>query len=144
MSYGFCEEAVRQMRAKASLSELNVWDHASAGAMTGVVASFVLCPMEVVKCRLQALSASFQNAKHNAASVPGEKYGAQYHKTQNHSAKFSAAGHHYHHHHHVAKQNASGHMHRHHASGNGAKHHGSFHDASHQRASQHNAKCIPG
>lgn len=69
MSYGFCEEAVRRARGKAALRDLTVWDHASAGAMTGVVASFVLCPVEVIKCRLQALSTPLSNAKYIPGSV---------------------------------------------------------------------------
>ena len=67
MSYGVCEEMVRKMRSKKSLMDLTVWDHASAGAMTGAVASFVLCPMEVVKCRLQALSVQINSSKY----IPG-------------------------------------------------------------------------
>ena len=35
--------------------ELKVWQHASAGAMTGVAASLFICPLELVKCRMQAI-----------------------------------------------------------------------------------------
>merc|ERR1712038_1926222 len=46
---------VKKMTDKSDTKELSVCQHASAGAMTGVVASFVLCPMELIKCRMQAL-----------------------------------------------------------------------------------------
>ena len=39
--------------------------HASAGAMAGIASSFVLCPLELVKCRLQALQVTTA-----ATSVP--------------------------------------------------------------------------
>lgn len=38
-----------------NVEDETIWHHAGSGAMTGVMASFVLCPMELVKCRLQAL-----------------------------------------------------------------------------------------
>ena len=66
MSYGLCQEAVWRLSTAAGGTvapsgehghhELKVWQLASAGAMTGVMASFVLCPIELVKCRMQALS----------------------------------------------------------------------------------------
>ena len=67
MSYGLCQEAVWRLSVAAGLAvepvagqhhhhELKVWQLASAGAMTGVLASFVLCPIELVKCRMQALA----------------------------------------------------------------------------------------
>lgn len=55
MSYGLCEELVCSLSGHSQLHELTLVHHASAGAMTGIVASFVLCPLELVKCRLQAL-----------------------------------------------------------------------------------------
>ena len=54
-SYGVCEEMVRSLSGKQSTEDLLVWEHATAGAMTGIVSSFFLCPMELVKCRLQAM-----------------------------------------------------------------------------------------
>ncbi len=69
MSYGICEEIVRQMVGHRDTKDMTVTQHASAGAMTGVVASLFLCPLEVVKCRSQALqsittsAAAVQNAQ---------------------------------------------------------------------------------
>lgn len=66
MSYGICQEAVWRLSCRLGISiatpdnkghhHLQVWQLASAGAMTGILASFVLCPVELVKCRMQALS----------------------------------------------------------------------------------------
>ncbi|ELT98792.1 hypothetical protein CAPTEDRAFT_170059 [Capitella teleta] len=63
MSYGLCQELVWKLSLAAGAAteadgarhDLAVWQLASAGAMTGVLASFVLCPVELVKCRMQAL-----------------------------------------------------------------------------------------
>lgn len=55
MSYGLCEELVRRLTGCSKTHELTVWHHAAAGAMTGIVASFILCPLELLKCRLQAM-----------------------------------------------------------------------------------------
>jgi solute carrier family 25 ornithine transporter 2/15 len=55
MSYGLCEEAIRRVSGCLSIHDMNIWHHAGSGAMTGIVASFVLCPLELVKCRLQVL-----------------------------------------------------------------------------------------
>eukprot|EP00914_Ancora_sagittata_P015835 GHVO01031448.1.p1 GENE.GHVO01031448.1~~GHVO01031448.1.p1 ORF type:complete len:420 (-),score=11.47 GHVO01031448.1:278-1468(-) len=65
MSYGLCQEFIWKLsmstgfanEAASERHELAVWQLASAGAMTGVLASFVLCPIELVKCRMQALCA---------------------------------------------------------------------------------------
>lgn len=54
MSYGICEELVMKVTGRQN-SDLKVRHHATAGAMTGVVASFFLCPLELIKCRMQAL-----------------------------------------------------------------------------------------
>jgi len=55
MSYGLCEELIRNLLHIPNTEELTVIEHASAGALTGVTASFLLCPLELTKCRLQAL-----------------------------------------------------------------------------------------
>ena len=54
-SYGLCEEIVCNFAGQDSTDDLHVWQHASAGAMTAIMASFFLCPLELIKCRLQAL-----------------------------------------------------------------------------------------
>ncbi len=53
MSYGTCQELVMKMAGATNRQDLNVAHHACAGALTAVTASFVLCPIEVVKCRMQ-------------------------------------------------------------------------------------------
>ncbi len=55
MSYGLCEELVRKITSCPGKEYMTIWHHAASGAMTGIVASFVLCPLELVKVRLQAL-----------------------------------------------------------------------------------------
>ncbi|XP_075449298.1 LOW QUALITY PROTEIN: mitochondrial ornithine transporter 1-like [Ascaphus truei] len=55
MSYGFCQRVVRRivgLEKNATLSDLQ---NASAGSVASVFAALVLCPTELVKCRLQAM-----------------------------------------------------------------------------------------
>ncbi|KAI0230166.1 Mitochondrial ornithine transporter 1 [Lamellibrachia satsuma] len=55
LSYGVCEETIARLSGYQNVEELKTWHHASAGAMAGILSSFVLCPLELLKCRLQAL-----------------------------------------------------------------------------------------
>jgi len=55
LSYGVCEETIARLSGYQNVEELHTWHHASAGAMAGILSSFVLCPLELLKCRLQAL-----------------------------------------------------------------------------------------
>ena len=55
MCYGACERVVLGLCGYGA-DRITVTQHAAAGAMTGVLASFVLCPMELVKCRMQAMT----------------------------------------------------------------------------------------
>ncbi|XP_061659021.1 mitochondrial ornithine transporter 1-like [Syngnathoides biaculeatus] len=55
MSYGFCQQLIRVAagtRADAALSDVQ---KACAGSAASVFSSLVLCPTELVKCRLQAM-----------------------------------------------------------------------------------------
>ncbi|XP_018619680.1 solute carrier family 25 member 15a [Scleropages formosus] len=55
MSYGFCQHAVRFVSRQSGESELSDLQKACAGSMASVFSSLVLCPTELVKCRLQAM-----------------------------------------------------------------------------------------
>lgn len=82
MSYGLCEELVRRLTGCSKTHDLTVWHHAAAGAMTGIVASFILCPLELLKCRLQAMkqvtdhlkSSQEQNLLRSMTSIDMVKY----------------------------------------------------------------------
>ncbi|XP_034973610.1 mitochondrial ornithine transporter 1-like [Zootoca vivipara] len=55
MCYGFCQSVVRSIAGldrKAKLSDLQ---NAAAGSFASAFATLVLCPTELVKCRLQAM-----------------------------------------------------------------------------------------
>uniref|UniRef100_A0A8C0JFL9 Solute carrier family 25 member 15 n=1 Tax=Chelonoidis abingdonii TaxID=106734 RepID=A0A8C0JFL9_CHEAB len=55
MCYGFCQQIVRQVVGvdrKAKLSDLQ---NAAAGSFASAFAALVLCPTELVKCRLQTM-----------------------------------------------------------------------------------------
>jgi len=69
MSYGFCEEMVRKTCGTEAGGHLSLCQHASAGALTGVTATLLLCPLEVIKCRLQALTGATPNVKSTASPM---------------------------------------------------------------------------
>ncbi|XP_030648908.1 solute carrier family 25 member 15b [Chanos chanos] len=55
MSYGFCQETVRVLAGLQSGAPLSDMQKACAGSVASVFSSLVLCPTELVKCRLQAM-----------------------------------------------------------------------------------------
>lgn len=54
MSYGACQKAICNLTTKSKTSELNSLENAFAGSAAAFFASLVLCPTELVKCRLQS------------------------------------------------------------------------------------------
>jgi solute carrier family 25 ornithine transporter 2/15 len=54
MSYGLCQKAIAQVSFKKNVEELNSVQNALAGSSAAFFASLVLCPTELVKCRLQS------------------------------------------------------------------------------------------
>ncbi|KAA0716934.1 Mitochondrial ornithine transporter 1 [Triplophysa tibetana] len=55
MSYGFCQEVVRFVSGQEKGAVLSDMQKAYAGSVASVFSSLVLCPTELVKCRLQAM-----------------------------------------------------------------------------------------
>lgn len=53
-SYGLCQKAITKVSMKKDASELNSFQNALAGSGAAFFASLVLCPTELVKCRLQS------------------------------------------------------------------------------------------
>ncbi|KRX76132.1 Mitochondrial ornithine transporter 1, partial [Trichinella sp. T6] len=54
-AYGACQKAVAAVVDKSERGQLNPLENACAGSLAAVFASLVLCPTELVKCRLQAM-----------------------------------------------------------------------------------------
>lgn len=55
MSYGFCQQVVRFVSGLDHGTTLSDVQKASAGSVASIFSSLVLCPTELVKCRLQAM-----------------------------------------------------------------------------------------
>uniref|UniRef100_A0A8C5LUN9 Mitochondrial ornithine transporter 1 n=1 Tax=Leptobrachium leishanense TaxID=445787 RepID=A0A8C5LUN9_9ANUR len=55
MSYGFCQRIVRTVAGLDKNTKLSDLQNASAGSLASVFATLVICPTELVKCRLQAM-----------------------------------------------------------------------------------------
>lgn len=54
MSYGICQKAISKVSFKQKVEDLNSFENALAGSSAAFFASLVLCPTELVKCRLQS------------------------------------------------------------------------------------------
>ncbi|KAG8452785.1 hypothetical protein GDO86_004542 [Hymenochirus boettgeri] len=55
MSYGFCQKVVRKIIGVDKNAALSDVQNAAAGSVASIFAALVLCPTELVKCRLQAM-----------------------------------------------------------------------------------------
>ncbi|XP_063285011.1 mitochondrial ornithine transporter 1-like isoform X2 [Pelobates fuscus] len=55
MSYGFCQRVVRAIAGVDTNTQLSDLQNAAAGSVASIFAALVLCPTELVKCRLQAM-----------------------------------------------------------------------------------------
>lgn len=55
MCYGFCQQFVRKVARVEQSAELNDFETATAGSLASAFAALVLCPTELVKCRLQTM-----------------------------------------------------------------------------------------
>ena len=53
LCYGQCQKIVQYISGKKNVSELNAFHHACSGSLAAFLGSFVLCPLELIKCRLQ-------------------------------------------------------------------------------------------
>lgn len=56
LAYGCCQRVVARISGKANVSQLNTLERACSGSSAAVFSSLVLCPTELIKCRLQALT----------------------------------------------------------------------------------------
>ncbi|MBN3302709.1 solute carrier family 25 member 15a isoform X2 [Amia ocellicauda] len=55
MCYGFCQQVVRKCLGRDRSAVLSDLENAAAGSVASIFSSLVLCPTELVKCRLQAM-----------------------------------------------------------------------------------------
>ena len=54
MTYGICQDIVKKLFQVQTSEQMTDFQNACTGAMTGFAVSFAICPIELVKCRLQA------------------------------------------------------------------------------------------
>ena len=60
-SYGQCQKGVLNLVNKSDVSQLTPSENGLAGSGAAILASLVLCPPELVKCRLQAAREANKN-----------------------------------------------------------------------------------
>lgn len=63
LSYGLCQDAVRFLSGAEKNVHLSDIQKASAGSLASIFSSLVLCPTELVKCRLQAMHEMEESGK---------------------------------------------------------------------------------
>ena len=69
MCYGQCQKVVCRVWGIDSISDLTPFQNANAGFIAAFFSSFVLCPTELVKCRLQAMTELTSTSKDLARKV---------------------------------------------------------------------------
>ncbi|XP_060768158.1 solute carrier family 25 member 15b [Neoarius graeffei] len=67
MCYGFCQQMVRRVCGLDRNAALSDVQKACAGSVASFFSSFVLCPTELVKCRLQVMSEMASSGKITSA-----------------------------------------------------------------------------
>ncbi|MCJ8748333.1 hypothetical protein PDJAM_G00163760 [Pangasius djambal] len=67
MCYGFCQEMVRRVCGLDKNAALSDIQKACAGSVASFFSSFVLCPTELVKCRLQVMNEMASSGKMSSA-----------------------------------------------------------------------------
>ena len=53
--YGVCQDFVRKTLGVANSENMSLVQNALAGGLTGFLATFASCPIELVKCRMQGM-----------------------------------------------------------------------------------------
>uniref|UniRef100_A0A7E4VL88 Mitochondrial ornithine transporter 1 n=1 Tax=Panagrellus redivivus TaxID=6233 RepID=A0A7E4VL88_PANRE len=73
-AYGYCQKVVAMVAGKDNPLEMSPILNACAGSFAAVFAAGVLCPTELVKCKLQAQAELNPLAKHNAFQICRQMY----------------------------------------------------------------------
>ena len=55
MAYGMCQRTLATLLGKSDIAQLNPVQNAFAGGSAAFFSSLVLCPTELIKCKLQAM-----------------------------------------------------------------------------------------
>lgn len=54
-TYSYCQRVMADLKGVAGTSNLSLLDDACAGSISAMLSTLVLCPSEVLKCKLQAI-----------------------------------------------------------------------------------------
>lgn len=55
VGYGICQKFIQKITNTRSVEELSTLNNATAGCLASFFSSLAICPMELVKCKLQAM-----------------------------------------------------------------------------------------
>jgi solute carrier family 25 ornithine transporter 2/15 len=56
MAYGQCQDLICLLKHKTHHEQLTSLDNMAAGSLAAAFASLALCPIELVKCRIQTMN----------------------------------------------------------------------------------------
>ena len=70
MAYGVCQRITATIVGKRDVSELNPVQNALSGGAAAFFSSLVLCPTELIKCKLQAMEQMRETGKLNGGKMP--------------------------------------------------------------------------
>lgn len=65
LAYGQCQRLLCSLNHKHQREDLTPVENMAAGSLAAVFASLALCPIELVKCRLQTINEMSINTDHN-------------------------------------------------------------------------------
>lgn len=74
MAYGLCQRGVMTFCNQSSVSELSILQNATSGCFAAFFSSFVLCPTELVKCKLQAMKEMKDSGRIVAQGEPSTRH----------------------------------------------------------------------
>ncbi|CAD5216204.1 unnamed protein product [Bursaphelenchus okinawaensis] len=76
-AYGFCQKSVAYVCGRQSTDQMTSVEKATSGSFAAVFAALVLCPTELVKCKLQAHKELHPDSKATTLTVCKEMYRTQ-------------------------------------------------------------------
>ncbi|KAM3724091.1 Mitochondrial ornithine transporter [Dirofilaria immitis] len=73
-AYGYCRKVVAFCVGRSKLEDMTPIDNALSGSLASIFAAMVICPTELVKCRLQAQREAFPGMRNSPFSMCRDMY----------------------------------------------------------------------
>uniref|UniRef100_A0A0M3HWZ3 Mitochondrial ornithine transporter 1 n=1 Tax=Ascaris lumbricoides TaxID=6252 RepID=A0A0M3HWZ3_ASCLU len=76
-AYGYCQKVVSLVTGRSEVKNMSAYENACSGSLAAVFAALVLCPTELVKCRLQSQREMHPNIHSTPMSICRAMYRKQ-------------------------------------------------------------------